>query len=296
MSRYIAYILFLSLLIFSSCAKKKGIEGAEKLTSKSLKFLQMEIEENRLDFETFNARFSAKTDINNEKLSFKGTLKIKRDSIIWLSLTKLGGVEMIRLILTQDSIKFINKWDKEYYLGTIDKINRLENVTLSYFQIQDLLLGELIEYDPEEKFNTSHDNSSYLLTSRNKSNIRKASTIIEGDSIMEIDFEDKKLQKALAKNSESDFIIKNYYLLPDSYWLARQTINIVDVQQALDIIYNDYMIVEEKFPFAMNQFIRIASENKSSRIELAYSEIQFNRDDSYPFKISSKYEPIKKRN
>lgn len=295
MNKFILYIILFSVLFLHSCAKKTTIEGLEKLSSKSTKFLQGKIEENKLNYVYLSAKFNAKTNINDEKVSFKGSLKIKRDSIIWMSLTKLGGVEMIRLVLTQDSIKFINKWDKEYFLGSIDKINQLDNVELSYQQVQDLLVGELVEYDPEEKFNSGIEGASYVLSSRNKGNIRKASTIVEEDSLMAIDIEDKRLQKALNKNSEEDFVIKNYYFMPDNYWLARQTINLVAMQQAIDILYENYLIIENKYPFAMNQSIRIASKEKSSRVDLEYTQIEFNSVDSYPFKISSKYEPIKKR-
>ena len=295
MTKYFSYISIVLLLAFASCAKKKEIEKPIKLQSKSVKFLQSKIEENRLNFETLSARFTAKTNFNNDKLSVKGNLKLKRDSIIWLSLTKLGGVEIVRLILTKDSIKFINKWDKEYFIGPIDKLNKIESLELGFTQIQNMLIGAMIEYNPEDKFSSNNDNVSYLLSSRNKSKVKNSNTLIEGDSLMEISVADKKLQKLMDKNNGDDFIVKNYYLLPDSYFLARQTINLIELQQAIDIVYNEYTIIENKYVFAGDHTIRIASNEKSGRIDLSYSSVQFNVDNSYPFKISSKYEPIKKR-
>lgn len=295
MIKYLNFISIILILAFSSCAKKTVTEKPGRLQSKNTKFLQLKIEENLKDFESLTAKFTARTFINNEKINFKGSLKIKRDSIIWISLTKLGGVEMIRFILTQDSIKFINKWDKEYFIDALDKLDKLQNINLGFFEIQDMMTGTLIDYDPESKFSSSNDNITYLLSSRNKSKIRKATTIIEGDSLMEISVQDKKLQKALDKNAEQDFIVKNYYFYPDNYWLARQTINQVNMQQAIDIVYDNYEIINEAYPFAMQHSIRIASKEKSSRIDMEYLQVQFNKKNTYPFKISSKYVPIKKR-
>jgi len=295
MIKYLNFISIILFLVFSSCAKKTVTEKPVRLSGKNTKFLQLKIEENLKDFESLTAKFTARTFINNEKINFKGSLKIKRDSIIWISLTKLGGVEMIRLILTQDSIKFINKWDKEYFIDALDKIDKLQDINLGFFEIQDMMTGTLIDYDPKSKFSSSNDNITYLLSSRNKSKIRKATTIIEGDSLMEISVQDKKLQKALDKNAEQDFIVKNYYFYPDNYWLARQTINQVNMQQAIDIVYDNYEIINEKYPFAMQHSIRIASKGKSSRIDMDYLQVQFNKKNTYPFKISSKYVPIKKR-
>lgn len=295
MTKYFSYISILILLVFTSCAKKKVVEKPLKLQGKSVKFLQAKIEENRLNFETLSARFTAKTIFNNDKLNVKGNLKLKKDSIVWLSLTKLGGVEIVRLILTTDSIKFINKWDKEYFIGPIDKLNTIDGIDLGFKQIQGMLTGAMIEYNPEDKFGSSNDNVTYLLSSRNKSKVKKSNTLIEGDSLMEISAVDKKLQKMLDKNNGEDFVIKNYYLLPDNYFLGRQTINLIELQQAIDIVYNEYSVIEEKYVFASNHTIRIASKEKSGRIDLSYSSVQFNTKNSYPFKISSKYEPIKKR-
>ena len=67
------------------------------------------------------------------------------------------------------------------------------------------------------------------------------------------------------------------------------------MQQAIDIVYDHYEIINEKYPFAMQHSIRIASKEKSSRIDMDYIQVHFNKKNTYPFKISSKYVPIKKR-
>jgi outer membrane lipoprotein-sorting protein len=291
------FFLYIALIVISlsSCAKKTQIEKVEKLPGKSVKYLQTKVEENKLNFESLSARFNARTNFNNEKLSFKGIVKIKADSIIWLSMTKLGGVEIVRLILTQDSIKFINKWDKEYYMGPIEKLNNIESIELGFSQIQEMLIGAMIDYNPEDKFNSGNDDGTYLLSSRNKAKVKKSLTIIEGDSLMEISKLDEKMQKLLDKNSGEDFVVKNYYLLPDNYYLARQTISLIELQQVIDINYSEYAIIDDAYVFALEQVIRIASNEKSGRVDLSYSSIEFNVDNVYPFKISSKYEPFKKR-
>jgi hypothetical protein len=198
--------------------------------------------------------------------------------------------------LTQDSIKFINKWDKEYFIGPIDKLDRVESIELGYGQIQELLIGALIDYNPLGKFTSKTDFNSYLLSSKNKSKIKKTSGIIEEDSLMVLPSVDKKVQKILDKNVDEQFVIRNYYLNPENYLLERQTINIINKHQAIDIVYSGYTIIENQFAFALNHVINVVANEKSGRIDLNYLSVQINSKNSYPFKISSKYEPIKKRN
>lgn len=118
-------IILIIAVALSACAKKTEIAKPQKLQSKSPKFLIKKLNEQEQEFDYLFAKFTARTNFDNRKLNFKGSIRIKSDSIIWLSFTKLGGVELVRLVLTQDSIKFINKWDKEYYKGKLNDLRIL---------------------------------------------------------------------------------------------------------------------------------------------------------------------------
>ena len=293
---YRPVIALLLASFFIACSPKEEVVRTEKLPNKGVKFLQAKVADNQLEYETISAKFSAHTNFDGEKLNFKGSMRIKKDSIIWLSMTKLGGVEVVRLILTEDSIKFLNKWDKEYYLGSIDKLDQLQDVEIGFRDFQNLLTGQMIDYNEDGKFTSSNDNVSYILGSKNKGKVKRASTIIEGDSTLNIEVQEDLLQKTLDKKPDVDYVIKNYYLQPETFWLTRQTINLVDQQQAMDVMYNDYQLINDEIPMAMEQFIRIAAPKRQGGIELEFSSWNFNVNISYPFKISSKYAPLKKRN
>lgn len=281
-------------IVFSACAKKTEIAKPQKLQSKSPKYLIKKLNEQDQRFDYLFAKFTARTNFNNRKLNFKGSIRIKSDSIIWLSFTKLGGVELVRLVLTQDSIKFINKWDKEYYKGKLSDLKDFGGINVEFKVLEDLLTGKPFDFDPKEKYKSSNDNYFYLLSSKAKSKVRKATQIMGEDSLLTLEMQDKKYDKAISKVPEDELVLKNYYLFPESFLLAKQSVNLIAQQQAIEIAYDNYEIIDDFYTFALKQIIRIASKDKSSRLDIKYTTIKLNEQLDFPFKISKKYAPYKK--
>jgi len=284
-------------LAFGSCAKKTEIQKPVKLQNKSPKYLVKKLSANQQNFEYFFAKYTARTQVNEKKINFKGSIRIKSDSIIWLSLTKLGGVELVRLVLTKDSIKFINKWDKEFYTGKLEDLKEFGGINVDYKTLEDLFIGKPFDFDANDKYKSSNDNTHYLLSSKSKSKIRKVTQITEDDSLLTFGMakKEKRYDKVVSKKSGDDLILKNYYLMPESFLLKKQTVNLIAQQQVIEVSYENYEQIENACIFALNQVIRIASFDKSSRFDIKYTTIKLNEPMNFPFKISKKYAPFKKK-
>ena len=288
-------IIIVIALVFTSCAKKTEIVKPQKLQSKSPKYLIKKLTAHEQEFDYLFAKFTARTNFDNKKLNFKGSIRIKSDSIIWLSFTKLGGIELVRIILTQDSIKFVNKWDKEYYKGKLTDLKDFGGINVEFKILEDLLTGMPFDFNPDGKYKSSNDNYFYLLSSKAKSKVRKVTQMMGEDSLLTLEMKDKKYDKAILKVPEDELILKNYYLFPESFLLAKQSVNLIAQQQAIEIAYDKYEIIDDFYTFAFSQVIRIASKEKSSRLDIKYTSIKLNKRLEFPFKISKKYAPFKKK-
>jgi hypothetical protein len=132
------------------------------------------------------------------------------------------------------------------------------------------------------------------LSSKAKSKARKATQISGEDSLLTFEMIDKRYDKAVLKVPEDELILKNYFLIPESFLLAKQSINLIAQQQAIEIAYDKYDIIDGFYTFAFSQIIRIASKEKSSRLDIKYTTVKLNEKLEFPFKISKKYAPFKK--
>lgn len=119
----IAFVIL--LLIATSCASRKKttaptpIASYEWLTSK----VDIDIEGNGLEFKDLS-----------------GQLRIRRDSIVWLSLTAPLGVEIGRVKVSADSAWIINRLEKTYLAEPLDSIAKRFGMPLSLPWIQTLLI------------------------------------------------------------------------------------------------------------------------------------------------------------
>ncbi|WP_133271582.1 DUF4292 domain-containing protein [Hymenobacter radiodurans] len=99
---------------------------------------------NNVEFRYLSAKGKAQIEQNGNKLPNANlTLRIRRDSVIWISVS-VAGFEGVRASITQDSVRVLNKLQREYYVGDFAYLSRQLNVPVSFAQVQALLLGNYL--------------------------------------------------------------------------------------------------------------------------------------------------------
>ena len=88
---------------------------------------------------------SSKVDIDVEGNSMavsdlSGQLRIRRDSIVWLSVTAAMGVEVARIKVSTDSAWVINRIEKTYLAEPLDSLAKRLGMPISLPWVQTMLL------------------------------------------------------------------------------------------------------------------------------------------------------------
>lgn len=136
-SKFFNYIFLISFIgIFFSCKQPKTGVNYDLLNNSTL-----EIQE--IDFEYFStkARIQFQDDKNN--ISASANIRIKKDSIIWFSITPALGIEAARGFITKDSLIMINRLNKEYVKHDFVSLSESFNFNIDYNLIQAMLLGNM---------------------------------------------------------------------------------------------------------------------------------------------------------
>lgn len=100
------------------------------------------LRKNRIHFETFSAR--VKLDINSEQGSQTGIaafIRMQRDSAIWISVRPVLGIELVRVLITPDTLKMINFFKKTVTIRSSDSMQQLLDVPFDFASLQNLLVG-----------------------------------------------------------------------------------------------------------------------------------------------------------
>jgi hypothetical protein len=134
MKNRLALIFLVSIVIFSSCRKDSiGIKTKRKGN--------VNIEE--IDFDYFQARTKVRYTEGDKQVNGNANIRIKKDSVIWFSVSPSIGIEATRVMITKDTAIVINRMDKEYYIFNFDEISRYFNFKIDYDLIQSIILGNL---------------------------------------------------------------------------------------------------------------------------------------------------------
>ena len=152
----------LSFVFFTtSCSSNKSMSGLRNL---SANHILREVERNQFEFNNLATKFNVKVKGDNN-IGLKGQLRMQNDSVIWVSVSLKLGIEMVRVMITEDSVKFINRTEKTYLAESIDdfKSQLPSEATISF--LQDVLVGNDIQFNDNEKFKASIEDNSYKLES-----------------------------------------------------------------------------------------------------------------------------------
>jgi hypothetical protein len=54
---------------------------------------------------------------------------MKKDSLIWISVNGALGIEGMRVLIDKDSVRILNKLDKEYQVRSLEYLTRSRSIT-----------------------------------------------------------------------------------------------------------------------------------------------------------------------
>ena len=148
-------LVFFSLIItiFISCNPQKKLIKAP-IREEGADYLMEKLKTNELKYHEFSAKFSADYTNKGQKNSFNGQIRIQKDSLIWLSFSAVLGIEIIRIMITQDSVMFINRINNTYFMGDYAYVNKFLKTTIDYDILQSFLTGNDLSF--YEKIGRAH--------------------------------------------------------------------------------------------------------------------------------------------
>ena len=139
MSKFLIRILSF-VVVFSSLSACKTQQKAtspvvtdiKPMVNKSVQELQ-----DKLDSASFNLNYlTAKASVvliqDSNEISFNISYRSKKDSVIWISVSPLLGIEVARLMITEDTVKLLDKIHNKYEVTSFESINKLLQMKVNF--------------------------------------------------------------------------------------------------------------------------------------------------------------------
>ncbi len=139
---HLLYITLVSFLFLAgSCKTHKNFIEVKDQVKPGTKTPDQVIPGETL-FEWFDGKFNA--DINNDGKpnSVKGRVRIRRDSLIWISIKPdVAIIEVFRILISPDSVQVVNYLDKKYFKDKFSAIKEFIKYDVSFHMVQNIFIG-----------------------------------------------------------------------------------------------------------------------------------------------------------
>lgn len=250
-------IVGLGIAILTSCVARKttsklpASSEATAISSSTTDYLI-----NNLDFHSFSGRAKAKVEMGKDNQDVTIHIRIQRNKAIWMSVTgTFLNVEGVRLLITPDSVKIMNKLQGEYIAKPFSYIHRYTGAGVSFGVLQDLLLANV---------------SSDLLRTE-KLTVAQATEDVQIVGVKE----DLAFQ----------------YSLNDKYRPKVFRMTPVGTSNSLEAYYSSFNEVTG-YNFPQNQNIKLKAPSIDVTAILNYNKIEFNQELDMPFSVPARYKVL----
>jgi hypothetical protein len=268
--RLLILLLLAPFFFITSCSPARKVMKAP-IKEEGADFLFAKLKEKELKFDWFSAKFSAEYSNKGKENSFSGQIRIRKDSLIWISLTPMLGIEAVRLMISQDSVKLMNRLNDTYFIGDYEYVNRFLNTNIDFDLLQAFLLGNDLQFYEGGKFRASIDRGEYKLSTGER----------------------QKLKKFVRNNQENlKIFIQNIWLDPVNFKITHADVKEIRRDNIkLESTYSSFeSLGDQLFPRKMNYIIWA---DNTIRVNLDFSKMIINIPMQFPFKIPASYQPVK---
>ncbi len=144
------FIAVLAIFALVAChSSKEAGRGAESVTSKAqAELYKQRIVEQKQNVSALTAKVRVSLDALGKDISLNGSLRMKRNEVVQLSLSMLG-FELGKMEFTPEDVLVLDRINKQYVRCRYDEIAFLKSAELDFYALQSLFWDEL--FIPGEK-------------------------------------------------------------------------------------------------------------------------------------------------
>ncbi|MBF9253519.1 DUF4292 domain-containing protein [Pontibacter sp. 172403-2] len=244
MSKYLLGCL-LAVLLLAGC-KKEVIPATASVNTKTIGKVTV----NNLDFNYLTAKSQISLSNKGNQLTSGLSLRMKKDSVIWVSVQPGLGIEAARMMLTQDSVYIMDRLKREYTVAGYTFLRNKFQVDVSFEVLQALLLGNY-QAQGEEK-------------------------VIDAEGMQHV--------QQMRQN-----LLFDYFIGLQNNKLQRLDVQDKNTGNTIAVKYNDFQEVGS-VPFAYTLAAQVLQQGGTSSFTLNHSKVTVTDEIlSFPFSIPDGY-------
>ncbi|MDI9320232.1 MAG: DUF4292 domain-containing protein [Phycisphaerales bacterium] len=206
----------------------------------------------RIELKTISAKAKMHYESGDKSFDFVANIRMRKDSIIWVSVTVAGIIQITRAVITPDSFKLILYTEKQVFAGAIEKANEFLPPGINFYSLQNLLLGNPI------------------LNKSNTVNVADASP------------------NWVVRFEQENYIEQALYDKTDSTLRQNHLITQGVSNKTLTHILSNFETINGQ-KIATERKLNAINDSTAMQVDMSYSNILIDEELSYPFSIPKNY-------
>jgi hypothetical protein len=247
------YFFTLVLFIFTSCKTKSAVTGSTTRTMSVNKVIKRHYA-NDFNKETISAKLRVKYKGKSNLPSVTASLRLQKDTTIWISLSKLG-FPIGKALITNNKVSYYEKINRTYFEGDFTLLSNWLGTDLDFKKVQNLLLGQAILNLKDDKYESTLNDNVFDLTPK------KANALF--DILFSINSTHFKVNKQLVQQDG----------------------------KTLTVGYHNYEKIDG-VTFPKKVQITALDGKYITTVDVDYRSVEFNKSLRFPFTIPNGYKEI----
>jgi len=248
--------LFLLLIVFQACKSIAILPTNSPIKNVNIEALASKIRSNYPKVNNVRSRIKATYNNGKRKQQIIVQFRMESKKKLWLSATMI--IPIAKLLVTPNKVSFYEKFQKTYFEGNYDLINKPFNTNFVYSDLENIFLGKPFLNPDQGRWKQISNPQYYILIPQGKRPGIKPTLFFD----------------------------------PVSFLLKEQRFFVPGTNYNITIKYLRHIKIEGK---SLPSLIEITSfdGNQLQTIELEFNRIDFIENLNFPFEIPNGYSKIK---
>ena len=289
--------LLMLLVSMSSCNNFRRAKKGKPLINRTPGALIKKNEKSSISYEYALMKMSVDVTDEESAESFKATVKMKKDSVIWISISPALGIEALRVVLTKDSLKYYSKIpdNKHHFAGPFEVLKEKTGINLDFGMLQELILGNAVLLDKgEDKMIAVVDDQRYYLISRFHRRLKKLLGKDEKETGLyekvEIKVDPFKYEKIKDRSNYEDLVMKRFWMDPYNYKVVKAWFNDYYNLLELKIDYEEFEEEKDQIYPSKARLRIVKLDEEWQEFNYRITKFKLDKETEFNYEVPDGYE------
>lgn len=274
--RYAKYFIFMLVIIIGlpACKTREALLGKEVKHMRINRIMRKTRERDNKIMSMWVKRYNATYYVGDEEKAFRGNYKIIKDSLVFISIGSILGIEGVRILFMPDSVFFVDRINKVYFSGDYNDFKKYNKFDVDYHSLQNVLLN----------------NADIIRELGNYSKLagKEKAKVVNGNYLIKFWNEDEK--NTYTGNNEIKWM-QEIEIEKEHFTVKRIFVEELEQKRSYELKYSDLRKVENVFvPFRIG--IEFREINNLLKADIRIKKMNINEEVNVNIKAGKKYKRI----